>query len=173
MLSNRVRLQGIKGGNAIKEKWKFKREKINKEYQPPLDDPFFMLGIGLYWGEGNKWSPSNVGMSNADPRILLTFKKWLETFFECNKYSVQIRHYIPSRDEDIKKWWSQQLIIPIDNFYPSNFCASKSSQKKRNTLLYGTAQLTLRGKGIWIIREKIEKTLTLVTPTGFEPVLQP
>ena len=165
LLSERSRVQGIAGGESRRKTWDDMRDAIKKSYHPPLDVPFFQLGLGLYWGEGDKYSRSGVGMSNSDPRILWNFKCWIEKFFadDYESFRLQIHHHYPDRDEVIKDVWSKWLEIADVFFCKSYFKPSMSSKMKRgNTLPYGVARLRVAGNGVWKIRQKIEVSFGLI-----------
>lgn len=49
------------------------------------NDPFFNLGLGLYWGEGRK--TNMVGLANLDLRVLKTFINWTKAYLEASEFS--------------------------------------------------------------------------------------
>lgn len=152
-------------GRMMKDKWDVEKQSVLDSYSPPIDDPKFMLGLGLYWGEGNK--TSGVRMTNSDPAILRVFISWVREFFKDNaRFSIYVHHYRPEDDEEIKLYWSEQLDLDSTCFRKSQFVASKTSLRKRNTLLYGTAKVCLLGKDCWMTRQKIKKTMTALSANG-------
>jgi hypothetical protein len=160
-LSNRSRSQGL-GKNGNQKKWEKKREMLKSEYKPPFDNPKFMLGLGLYLGEGAKYNNSLTSVANCDWVLLKIFTEWLKEFFfeDFERFSVYIHHYFPEKDKEIRIYWSNALEIPLADFTKSGFHISKSSQhKKGHVLLQGTAQVRARGKGVWKIRQKIQKEI--------------
>ena len=162
LLENNLRHQSVKAGKSLIKTWADLRENTKASYTPPLNEPEFMLGVGLYWGEGDKFSQSRVGMANSDPRILRLFIDWIRRYFFGESFIVAVHHYCPERDQIVKEWWSEQLRIPIDSFNKSYFVPSKISLRKRNTLEFGTATVTVKGKGVWVIRQKIEKAFEVL-----------
>ncbi len=48
------------------------------------------IGLGLYWGEGNKVDEYSVQLGNTDPSIILTFVKFLRVI--CGVSNSDIRY---------------------------------------------------------------------------------
>ena len=48
------------------------------------------VGIGLYWGEGNKVDPYSVRLGNTDRELILTFIR----FFKSNVRRTGFRHQV-------------------------------------------------------------------------------
>ena len=55
------------------------REASNAIKKLPKND-LFLIGLGLYWGEGVKASQSSTAVINSDPRIIKLMIRW---FIEC------------------------------------------------------------------------------------------
>ena len=53
------------------------------------DIKLFGLGIGLYWGEGNKKNPNSVRLGNTDPRLLEEFISFLLRTFSLDKNDLK------------------------------------------------------------------------------------
>lgn len=55
--------------------------------KPRSKDEYFLygLGLGLYWGEGNKKNKNSVRLGNTDPRLIKKFIEFLERNFEIDK----------------------------------------------------------------------------------------
>lgn len=161
-LKARCRMASIESGRLNRDRWNKLKKELKDSYVPPVNDAFFMLGLGLYWGEGDKNKSGSVGMANADYDVLCIFKKWAQTYLDITSFSICIQHYQKNEDDNVKKWWSEKLCVPIDCFYKSTFSISKSSTRKRRSLKYGTAQMRAKGKEIWRARCKIEKTIEMM-----------
>ena len=79
----------------------------------------FIAGIALYWAEGYK-KDHQVGLGSSDPEMIKVFIKWLK---ECFGYTdddlilrVTINESHEYRIEDITKYWSETLNIPLEQF---------------------------------------------------------
>ena len=49
-----------------------------------VEDPFWVAGVCMYWGEGSK-TVRRLAMANADPAALRMFKRWSDQFFSPNE----------------------------------------------------------------------------------------
>lgn len=108
----------------------------------------FMLGIGLYIGEGSK-TQGIVRVVNSDVRVINLFIRWL-TFLEYPKSNLAIRiHlYSDSNITEAESYWSRKTGLPLSQFQPA--CIDRRMQKNRKrsgTHLYGTAHVTVRSFG--------------------------
>lgn len=144
-----------------REKSRIRHEKVYNEYNPPYNEPFFMLGLGIYMGEGEKYSRYYTGVSNSNIKFLLIYKKWTERFFA--ESSFRWKGHLSTHDNidenKARKWWEDNLNISTDFFSKSVITISKASKRKRNTLKRGTFHLKAGGKGAWKIAEKIKKAI--------------
>jgi transcriptional regulator with XRE-family HTH domain len=109
----------------------------------------FMLGLGLYWGEGNK-SYNHTRVVNSDPDIIISSIKWFKEICGLNNknFTISLALY---PDSDINKclnFWSKKTGIPIKNFRKTQVDKRKDkSPKKRGKLPYGTAHLHIIANG--------------------------
>lgn len=120
----------------------------------------FMLGIGIYIGEGAK-TFNIVRVINADPKIIKFAVKWFEEIIDLPKENFRIRlHLYP--DNNIKqciKFWSNISKIPISQFQKTHIDERKDKKMfKRGKLPYGTAHLSIRSNnkkefGVFLARK--------------------
>lgn len=71
----------------------------------------------LYLGEGSK-KAEEVSMGNSDPLLLKIFINILKTNYNIDAGRIRCELYLRA-DQDplkIKKFWSKELSLPIDNF---------------------------------------------------------
>lgn len=73
----------------------------------------FGLGIGLYWGEGNKTNKHCIRVANTDPIMLIMFRKFLSEI--CNvkkeKFHYSIVTFKDQAPYESKKYWSKKLNV--------------------------------------------------------------
>jgi len=81
----------------------------------------FMLGIGLYLGEGSK-SHEQVRVVNADPIIINLAIKWLRKFGSINVSHIRVAiHGYPDHNvSELINFWSKELSIPKEQFIKTN-----------------------------------------------------
>lgn len=101
-------------------------------FKNPLGDPFalrqpksfeeailFGLGLGIYWGEGDKRGKNGIRLSNTDPRLIKSFIRFLKTFLGIDKnrlkFSIQIFSDISPLES--LKYWMKELKMKKEQFY--------------------------------------------------------
>jgi len=108
----------------------------------------FLLGLGLYWGEGVKSNTGIATLVNSDPGIVAMGKEW---FMSCLGVSLQdFRPYIyvsiqyKNSSGKITSFWSKILNIPKDQF---KVIIIKNTSKKiyhNHKEYFGVLQLRVR-----------------------------
>ncbi|MBI2065688.1 MAG: hypothetical protein HYT68_01310 [Candidatus Zambryskibacteria bacterium] len=116
-------------------KYEIKKRTISEAMYVKLNpdgDPFYFrkprskkdwmlygLGLGLFWGEGNKKSISAVRLGNTDPGIIRVFLRFLTQFFSVDKqklrYGLQV--FSDISPEVAKKYWIEELKVSQEQFY--------------------------------------------------------
>lgn len=89
-----------------------------KKLFPLTKRDLLIAGLFLYWGEGEKASPAQAGISNTDPAVLKFFIQWLKQIFGVpkNKMRVYLHLYSDMDADKEMSFWSQTLNIPISQF---------------------------------------------------------
>jgi hypothetical protein len=89
-----------------------------KKIISPEDNFLHGLGLGIYWGEGEKISKGKVRVANSDPRLILSFRKFLIKSYQV-KVS-RIHYYIicfnDSDPNEVAEYWSKILKTSKDKF---------------------------------------------------------
>ncbi len=109
----------------------------------------WLLGIGLYIGEGTK-TYENVRIVNSDPIIARLAIKWFKEICHVDDTNITVTLHIYS-DNDIKKsidYWSMTLSLPKSNFRKTQIDSRKDKSIIRNKKLpYGTAHINIIADG--------------------------
>lgn len=95
-----------------------------------------VLGVGLYWGEGDK-DLSTLGLSNMDPDLHEAFLQWLESF-GVDRAGVRATLHLPTRFVASKeiKWWCSKLNLNSSQFSKTVTKVSPTSRGKTKRLEY-------------------------------------
>jgi hypothetical protein len=129
---------------------------VGNEFQALVNDPFFTMGLALYWAEGNKQYPWNLSaraiFNNSDPLLILLMRDWFRKFFNVTYkdffYSLSI-HESADKKAAINEW-AKILSIPAECFQ----CVIKRNvvvgRHKRDNYK-GLIRLGVR-KSIWLNR---------------------
>lgn len=110
----------------------------------------WLLGIGLYIGEGNKASKESVRIINSDPKIIKIAMEWFREIcgLKSKNFSPAV-HLYP--DNDIAKainYWSKIISIPKKQFGKTQIdIRTNKSGRKKKKLLYGTLHLQIKSCG--------------------------
>jgi DNA-binding transcriptional MerR regulator len=137
----------------FRETMKKKREKIlNDIYQqqrenllPLKERELFMIGLGLYWGEGTKHKQDGLSVSNTDPAVIKFFIYWLNKVLGVPKNKMKVILHLYS-DMNIKKetyFWSETLKIPLTQFNKP-YIKKNSSERINHKGSFGHGTCNLR-----------------------------
>lgn len=78
----------------------------------------FGLGVGIYWGEGNKVSKHSVRVANTDHRMIKSFLQFLRVI--CNVEEKKIRYSLVifnnASETKAVEFWSKQLGVTSSVF---------------------------------------------------------
>ena len=79
----------------------------------------FGLGLGLYWGEGQKNGKSGVRLTNTDPKLLNKFIEFLKVFFGINKDQLRfgLQIFGDLSPETSLEYWTKILGVNRKQFY--------------------------------------------------------
>lgn len=102
-------------------------------------EAFFTAGLALYLAEGAK-TMRQVYFVNSDPRVVGFMLDWLEVFFHISRDriapSVFINQSHRGRIEDVRKFWSSYLDVPLSQFRSTIFVKTKQKKVYSNHNLY-------------------------------------
>lgn len=109
----------------------------------------WMLGIGLYWGEGTKLQEASE-ISNSDPAIVKMTIKWFQDI--CNvptkNFNVAVHAYPDNNIKNTIKYWQRVTGISRTQFGKTQIdTRTNKSGKKRRKLPYGTLRVNVQAKG--------------------------
>ena len=157
-IPNKMTIERIGKARAASAEWKAKRkiesfEKAGEEAKNEIGEitkrDLFMLGIGIYIGEGTKTNDS-IRIINADPKIIRFAVKWFEQACGLSRknFSLRLHLYPDNNTKRCIKFWSNSSGIPMSQFQKTYIDIRKDKKMfKRGKLLYGTAHLSIRSNG--------------------------
>lgn len=133
-----------------------KRKSIKDAMDLALDDigkftkrDLFMLGIGIYIGEGTK-TGNQIRVVNSDPRIIKTFLVWFKKVMglQNRNFSIRIHTYPDNNQKDTILFWMKKTGLPRESFLKTRIdFRTDKTRKNFNKLPYGTAHITVKGAG--------------------------
>lgn len=109
----------------------------------------WMLGIGVYIGEGAKMNES-IRVINSDPNVILMAISWLH--FICKvpykNFSIRLHIYPDINERAAMRYWSAITKVPVNQFSKIQIDRrTNKSGKKQKKLPYGTAHLLVKSCG--------------------------
>ena len=112
------------------------KQQAEVEFTTITHRELFLLGLGIYWGEGIKSRTSQAAVVNSDPKILQVMIRW---FCECllvKKSDFRPYVYISDQHRDREKiimsYWQKTLKLKGVQFKSPIYLHQKPKQKYEN-----------------------------------------
>jgi len=131
-------------------------KEVNKELPTLLQDPFFTLGLSLYWAEGTKEKPWRVKartvFTNSDPLMLLIMRRWLIKYGKVSSEDFIYRLYIHATapTEAAINIWAELLSISQEKL-PVSLKKHIVLSRHKSDEYKGLIQMTTRNS-TWLCR---------------------
>jgi hypothetical protein len=125
------------------------REEGIAELGPLSKRDLWLLGIGLYIGEGSK-TTEMIRIVNSDPAVIQLAIRWLKDACGLDDENITISlHLYPDNDiEKSKDYWQKVTCLPRDNFrWVSIDRRDDKRRAAKGKLPFGTAHVTVRANG--------------------------
>ncbi len=128
------------------------KDKARKEIGKVSKRDLWLVGIALYWAEGDKEREkgSLVGLGNSDPYLINIFLDWLRNVCKIPKESIKFRIFLHENNEkrlrEIKRYWSRKTGFPINEFRKVTWKKNKIKTKRRKVGedYYGLLKVTVK-----------------------------
>ena len=140
---------GSRAGIPVNTQWKRRREIARMRTEARgfararLDDPFFIAGVVLYWGEGSK-THGHLSVANADPRALRLFIAWVRGFHEpAADFVLKINLHAGNNEPKARAFWRKATGLPDVDFYRT-FVKPEGTGHRKNHLPFGVCQVRVR-----------------------------
>lgn len=112
-----------------------RRDKIRLQAQIDFErykkDPFFLVGLTLYWGEGAQKN-NYVSFINSDISMIQIMNVWMPKFFRIEPVDIKYRLYIHKAyaKEKLEQFWSRECTIPLSQFQRTIYKPNPHTVKK-------------------------------------------
>lgn len=146
---------------ALERTAKWQRE-AKYFWEAHKSEPLFLLGIGLYWGEGGK-TQKCLTISNNDPGLLGCWALWCRTYLPSDAgLYVRILAHADVDAQRARRFWAKATGYRVVKHVTR--LPSRGNKKPKKLALYGTASVQL-GKGsaewctkmlLWIVNVRTE-----------------
>lgn len=109
----------------------------------------FMLGLGVYIGEGTK-DGNTVRIVNANYKIIKLTIKWLKEVcgLRMDNFVIRLHVYPDNNIPECLEFWSKNTGLPINQFLKTQVDTRRNKKIfKKGKLPYGTAHMTVKSNG--------------------------
>jgi len=126
------------------------------DFEKFINEPFFQLGLALYWAEGAKrtWGLQFV---NSDENMINIMIKWLKRYLNItnNKFKFRLYTHKIFAHENNEKYWSTKLNFPLEQFCKTVYKPSGLGIKKRPNYK-GCLRIEIHGGGASYYLKKVK-----------------
>lgn len=132
--NNLLKANLVRKENQLKRKKKYLNE-AKLEFEKLINYPLFLVGLGIYWGEGDKTNNGRVAVINTDPELLKIVVDFYRKCLGVLDINLRIGLFVY---EDIDKnmaisFWSDILKIPKQQFIKIQTLKSRSTLTKNKS----------------------------------------
>jgi hypothetical protein len=107
------------------------------------DDPFWAMGVTLYWAEGTKAS-RRLELAHSEPEALRLFISWTRRFHDPEAtFGASINLHFDNDEPAAKQFWSEELDIDTARFTKS-FIKPDGTGHRKNHLPTGVCRVTMK-----------------------------
>lgn len=127
----RMRAAATHTENRLKREQSYLKE-AQAQFQEHKSDPFFHVGIALYWAEGTKRS-TQFQFTNSDVAMIKVMLLWIHKYHSVTWNDLSLRLYIhkPYADKNYERFWSEKTGIDLAKFKKSVYKPTQLGIKKR------------------------------------------
>ncbi len=119
------------------------RSSAAQEAHSLVKDAQWTAGVVLYWGEGSK-SDRRLAISNADPRLLCIFMRWVDSYLEATpEYSASLNLHANNDEPAARRYWATALTLPLSSF-TKTYLKQDGTGHRKNHLRFGVCRLVVR-----------------------------
>jgi len=115
------------------------------------------IGIGIYWGEGEKVSKGKVRVANSDPKLILAFRNFLIKICQVtlSRIHYSLICFNDSNVKDVGTYWSKVLEISEEKFGKIVQIAPQGKGNYRRKSQYGVCIIEISNTKLknWVMHE--------------------
>ena len=124
------------------------------------DAMLYGIGLGLYWGEGNKANQHSVRLGNTDPQLIKSFVYFLERIYGIKKTKLQfgLQIFSDMSAENALEFWCHELKAERKQFFKVTVTKSHRPGTYKKKIKHGVLTVYFNNKKLRdIICGEIEK----------------
>lgn len=115
-----------------------------------VSSKLFLVGLSLYWAEGDKNQSEKVKFTNSDDRMIRLMMRWFREICEIPESKFRIALHLHSLQSNKRAvlYWSRVTGVPIRQFYKV-YVKKTSLGQRKNVLYNGTCGITINSKTLF------------------------
>lgn len=130
--------------------------------EPKSNHDYFLLGLGLglYWGEGNKKNKYSVRLGNTNPFLIHQFITFLRHTYQVrdDKLRFGLQIFSDTKSHVAEAYWARTLRISKKQFFKTVVTPSRGRGTYKEKALYGVLTVYVSNTKLQAdINQKIEK----------------
>ncbi len=107
------------------------------------DDPFWAMGVALYWAEGCKTN-RRLELAHSEPEALRMFMRWIHKYHRPDAtFAAVLNLHHNNNEPRARGFWSNELSIPVENF-TKTFIKPEGTGHRKNHLAHGVCRVSMR-----------------------------
>jgi hypothetical protein len=115
-------------------------DKAKSEIKEIAERERWLMGIMLYWAEGSKQRPHNIGQrvsfNNSDPRMIKFYLSWLRKSLKITDdlfdFEIYIHENIRHKERKVIDYWSKVTGFSEDRFKKIYYKTDKKRKYRKN-----------------------------------------
>jgi len=115
------------------KKYDFYRQEAAREYNVLKTNPLFLIGISIYWGEGEKTENGRLGLINSDDEMIEVATRFFREVLEIpeEKLRAAIFLYLDNNKEKCLKYWANKTGLSEKQFNKTQLLPSRRKMTQR------------------------------------------
>lgn len=120
------------------------------EFQTLIKNPLFLIGLSLYWAEGDKHRLERVKFTNSDPKMVELMMRWFREICEVKEEKFRVALHIHNliMNDDVKGFWHKLTKIPVNQFNKL-YVKQTTLRQRRNVLYNGTCGIVVGDRALF------------------------
>ncbi len=107
------------------------------------DDPFWAMGVTLYWAEGSKTN-RRLEMAHSEPEALRLIIAWARQFHDPSAtFAAAMNLHADNDEQAAKAFWAEELTIDVSRF-TKTFIKPDGTGHRKNHLATGVCRVTMK-----------------------------
>jgi hypothetical protein len=144
----------LRARKVYREKATF--EAAEKEFLSYSSDPFFLIGVSLYWAHGGKKS-GHFQFTSSDPEMAILMIAWTEKYLLIPRNELKYRLFIREsyKDQSILDFWATTLQIKKTLFQKPIYTGSAGDTALKNRSISYKGSLCVTITNVTVLRRVI------------------